>query len=115
MPAAEAQAFVVRAMAELTQSAGFQILLGGFHSVEANALAALRVGLRPDFQLGRIAAFEQLRDYLRQLKAPLPQLEAEAEEDLLSDYESGFLVKPLTQAEQVPPADLSHLPEESAD
>lgn len=111
----EAARFVRASIQEVLLTPGFQLFLGGIQSIEANSMAALKVGLKPDFQLGRLAAFEQLRDYLRQLKAPVPALEAEVEEDLLPPYESGFLVKPRTDLEHMPPADLSPLPEEPAE
>lgn len=115
MSSDDAAAFVRAAIQELVQTPGFQLFLGGIQSIEATAMSALKVGLKADYQLGRLAAFEQLRDYLRQLKAPVPAMEAEVEEDLLPPYESGFIVKPRTDVEHMPPADLSPLPEEPAD
>lgn len=82
--------------AQISNHEGMQLIAAAFQEIEASAFRALKVNLKPDVQVGRMLAIDQVREvlasHLPEDQQPQWLDEEEAEETFMPPftYDSGF-------------------------
>lgn len=78
---------------DLVATSGFQLIISILQATEASAMDALRAGIKPEYQLGRMAAIQALRNGIGALlTVPDVDWHDDAEEDVLPEFKSEFSI-----------------------